>query len=297
MGNNLNCVGSTRFRRSSQGPSIATTLPGRDFTLIEKPVIEISQFAPNKLLSISALTVDENSVIYAIDTSSKGVVVFAPDGKFLYNFISNEIGQPHFIEPFGIAIWKEQIYVSDIARHDVQIFTLTGEHISTIEWPLKNPKGIAVSQDGTLYVTDDASNSVQTFDSEFNHTGSIGGDKLYKPCDVKIGAKGHIYVLDWNNPCMHIFSESGELVREFATRGDQQEIFLPSYFVLDSHGTVIISDSWEYPIAVYTPSGVLVKHFRGWGNQLIIFHLPKGLAIDKHDRFIVGDMTQGIKIY
>ena len=294
---NLSCVGSSRLNSSLQGEKLSRPLPGRDFTQIQKPVIEIPQFAPNKLLSISALTVDENDVIYAIDTSSKGVVVFAPDGEFLYKFISNEIGQPHFIDPWGIAVWKDQVYVSDITRHDVQIFTLSGEHIYTIEWPLKSPKGIAVSLNGNLYVTDDASNSVQIFDSAHKQIGSVGTDKLYKPCDVKVDAKNNVYVLDWNNPCMHIFNMAGEQVREFATRGDQQEIFLPSYFALDSYGTVIISDSWEYPIAVYTPTGELTKHFPGWGNQTIIFHLPKGLAIDKHDRFIVGDMTQGIKIY
>ena len=294
---NLSCVGSRRLSSPSQNERLSHQLPGRDFTQIQKPVIEIPQFAPNKLLSISALTVDENNVIYAIDTSSKGVVVFAPDGQFLYKFISNEIGQPHFIDPWGIAVWKEQVYVSDISRNDVQVFTLSGEHIYTIEWQLNNPKGIAISLNGDLYVTDYASNSVQIFDSAHKHIASLGADKLYKPCDVKVDSRNNVYVLDWNNPCMHIFNSAGEQVREFATRGDQQEIFLPSYFALDSYGTVIISDSWEYPIAVYTPTGELAKHFPGWGNQTIIFHLPKGLAIDKHDRFIVGDMTQGIKIY
>ena len=294
---NLNCVGTRRLGNSLQDHSVTEPLPGRDFTQIHKPVIEIPQFAPNKLLSISALTVDESSTIYAIDTSSKGVVVFSPDGNFLYKFVSNEIGQPHFIEPWGIAVWKDQIYVSDISRHDVQIFTLLGEHIYTIECTLKNPKGIAVSTAGDLYVTDDATDSVLIFNSEHKQIASVGCDKLYKPCDVKVDAKNNVYVLDWNNPCLHIFDSTGELLREFATRGDQQEIFLPSYFALDSYGTVIISDSWQYPIAVYTPEGELAKQFPGWGSQPIIFHLPKGLAIDKHDRFIVGDMKQGIKIY
>lgn len=293
---NLNCI-SSRTINDTTRENIISPLPGRDFTNLLSPYLEISPFVEGKFMSISALTVDNNGLIYATDTASKRVIIFNSEGVFVYQFSANEIGQPHFKEPWGIAVWDERIYVTDIGRNDLQFFTLSGDYIAAIQWVFDEPKGIALSSQGILYVTDDSEFCVQVFNRQLENTSAIGKGKLYKPCDVKIDSTNSIYVLDWSDPCMHVFTSNGDLVREFATRGDRGEIFLPYYFVIDQHGTVIISDSWEYPITVYSPQGVLVKRFPGWGNHSLLFHIPRGLAIGKHNELIVGHAKQGIKIF
>jgi DNA-binding beta-propeller fold protein YncE len=62
------------------------------------------------------------------------------------------------VKPFGVAVHRGRVYVSDSVQHSVLVFDIPGKRFFEIgsEKPgeLIKPLGIAVSDDGTLFVAD-----------------------------------------------------------------------------------------------------------------------------------------------
>jgi len=75
----------------------------------------------------------------------------------------------------------------------------------------RNPAGVAVASDGSVYVTDWLNNRIQKFTSEgvfVNRLGSYGrGDgDLRDPAGVAVASDGSVYVTDWSNNRTQKFS-------------------------------------------------------------------------------------------
>ena len=75
------------------------------------------------------------------------------------------------------------------------------------------PKGIAVDDEGYVYVTDAAFNNYQIFDSQgrlmlFVGTGgSAEPGEFLLPADIEIDQKGYIYVADQMNRRVQVFKK------------------------------------------------------------------------------------------
>ena len=64
------------------------------------------------------------------------------------------------------------------------------------------------------------------------------------PYDVKL-LDNKVFVLSYrDNPCLHMFSQSGEKLRSFITRGKQgnEQVKLGYYFCFDKQQNILISD-------------------------------------------------------
>ena len=83
------------------------------------------------------------------------VVKFARDGTFLMTWGTKGKGSGQFDLPHGIALDAAgRVFVVDRQNARVQVFDSNGRHLQWNSPPLVNPQDIAISADGTVFVTD-----------------------------------------------------------------------------------------------------------------------------------------------
>jgi len=108
--------------------------------------------------------------------------------------------------PFRVAVDASgNLYVTEPSKNLVVIYSSEGKYVKSfsVTWPL----GIAVDAAGNIYVGSqtsgkpDFNNSVEIYNSDLVHTGSLGIGKgeVGEPKDVAVGSDGKVYVVDKKN--------------------------------------------------------------------------------------------------
>ena len=106
---------------------------------------------------------------------------------------------------------------------------------------------------------------------------------MSQPVDVKF-SNNEMFVLSCeDNPCLHVFSLSGEKSRSLVTSGGVGMLFkTPFFFCLDGHNNIVISDCFAHNIRVFSPEGDLLHTIGQQGHQAGMFIYPKGIAINNN---------------
>jgi DNA-binding beta-propeller fold protein YncE len=103
--------------------------------------------------------------------------------------------------PANLFVAGDSVYVSDLIKQQVFVYTTGGQFVRTIGRPglgpatFSRPKGISVSRDGVVYVVDGAFDNVQLFDTEGRALMFFGGPGD-KPGNMVLPAK---VVLDYDH--------------------------------------------------------------------------------------------------
>jgi DNA-binding beta-propeller fold protein YncE len=181
-------------------------------------------FDPGSNLAIwqpLAIAFDADGNLYVSDAGGdyQTVHVFGPDGSWL-----RDLGSPGlFAFPNGIAIDANgNVYVSDSNNGRLVVFDKTGTQLGTIQrgtadGELGMPRGVAIDGQGRVYVVDAVGQTVQMFRAlqanqtapaylaRFGREGTVEGAFEY-PNDVAVDGRGRIYVTDWNNDRLQLWS-------------------------------------------------------------------------------------------
>ena len=106
---------------------------------------------------------------------------------------------------------------------------------------------------------------------------------MTRPVDVKF-SNNEIFVLSSaDNPCIHVFSLSGEKSRTLVTRGGIGMQVKESYFFcLDGQNNIVISDCSAHNIKVFSPAGDLQHTIGQEGHEAGMFFYPTGIAINNN---------------
>jgi hypothetical protein len=110
--------------------------------------------------------------------------------------------------------------------------------------------------------------------------GEAGGAEsvLNRPQDIKVDTQGNIYILDWGDVDIKVFSPEGRHLRTFGKKGQGPgEFDIPAYFVLSADGRVFLLSGRQYQISVLSDTGTYLSSFRVEG-------FCHGLAVDGHNR-------------
>ena len=156
-------------------------------------------------------------------------VVSPPIFQFKWGGLGAGPGQ--FNAPEGIALGPQgQVYLLGTGNSRVQLFDAQGDFLS--EWGslcslsssepclgrFKEPEGITVGPDGTVYVADSGNDRIELFDAQgrfiaqWGSSGSADG-QLSNPVGLALDRQGDLYVADTLNQRIEVFAPSGEIGR------------------------------------------------------------------------------------
>jgi uncharacterized protein (TIGR03663 family) len=225
-------------------------------------------------------------------------------------------GHPiQLLEPRGVAVAPDgSAYIADARNNRIVHVSETGEFInewgtlgdtSTGEAPggtFREPWGLAVAPDGSVFVADTWNHRVQKFNSDGQFVTMWGyfgqaesPDAFWGPRDVAIDANGRVYVTDTGNKRIVVFDQQGTFVTEFGSYGfDIGQFDEPVGLAIDLNGNVYVADTWNQRIQVLAPnmdgeSFVPMSEWPlvGWHGQSL-FNKPY-LAADEAGNVFVSD--------
>lgn len=124
---------------------------------------------PGQLQSPADIAIDTQGNAYVADYSLHRVVVFSPDGAYLTHFGGEGEEKGRLKSPVGICTTPHYVYVSEQGNNRISIFHTTGQFVGTLckegsgAGELNYPWGLAVDQDGFLFICDSKNNRIQIF--------------------------------------------------------------------------------------------------------------------------------------
>ena len=212
------------------------------------------------------IVLDENQQIFVADFLNQRVQVLSKEGKFVAEF-----GNSYLFRPYGIAIYRNWVFVSDKQFGIVFKFLLTNYKMvsKSGKGKLASPSGLTVDEDGEVLVADCGNNRIAVLNSELKPIREIGKGTLTSPQDIKIQIN-RLFVVDNNTKRnLHIFSKQGELLKSIIKlENGSRNIF----FCFDLYNSILVSDFAANSIKLFTMDGKLIHRIQSTAS-------PTGIAV------------------
>jgi len=181
---------------------------------------------------IIGLAMDDGDRLFVSDPGLRHVLVFDSAHK------AEDVITDGLVSPGALAIDRENrlLYVSDVDLDQVLVYdadslklkrkmgTTGHNHELTTPGDFAKPTGLAVDQEGNLYVADTLNNRIEIFDADGKFISTFGkaGDGpgyFARPKGVAIDGDGHIWVADGMQDRVQVFNKESQLLISFGGHG------------------------------------------------------------------------------
>ena len=207
---------------------------------------------------VSQVAVDGAGRVHVLRRGKVPVVVFAPDGSFLFAYGEGQVFDPH-----GIAIDAgDRAFVVDRDAHQVLcfapdgslLFALGERHMPRWREPFNHPTQAAVADDGEIYVADGYGNGrVHRFDPEGRWRASFGDIgttecAFMTPHALLVDSRDRVLVCDRENDRVQLFDRAGGWL------GAWHGLCRPMDLCEAEDGTILVTD--QVPsLTCFAPDG------------------------------------------
>ena len=255
----------------------------------------------------SGVVVDDDGNIYVSDRSndrirkvnSKGIIsTIAGNGIDGYKGDSGPATKAQLSRPFGLALDKKgNLYIADRGNNRVRkvnpqgiintvagdgSFFFMGDNGPAYRASIAGPTGVAVDDEGTLYIADRNNNRIRSVDTQgmirtvagtgqqdYNGDSELARDTaLYLPFAVTLDTNGKLLVVDRSHYRIRLVDPrrgsvktvAGNGLKMFAGDGGPAtgaKLSFPHGIVVDKKDNLLISDKGHYRIRRITPDGVI----------------------------------------
>jgi len=181
---------------------------------------------------IIGLAIDDNDRLFVSDPALRHILVFDASHK------ATDVITEGMVEPGNLALDRENrlLYVSDINLDQVLVYdadtfqlkrkigTAGKNHALTTPGDFARPTGLAVDEEGNLYVCDTLNNRIEVFDADGTFVRAFGkhGDGpgyFARPKGIAIDSDGHIWVADGMQDRVQVFNQQDQLLITFGGHG------------------------------------------------------------------------------
>ncbi len=163
-----------------------------------------------------SIAVDSQGHVLVADTGNKRIVVYDPDGNFIFQFGGGGSDPGQFDEPVGLVIDAQgSLLVADTWNQRIQVFSPNTDktrYTISSQWTidgwasqsLDNKPYLAADQHGHIFATDPDSFRVLEFttNGEFVHTWGAYGtspENFGMPSGISLDSQGRVWVSDMAN--------------------------------------------------------------------------------------------------
>ena len=199
-------------------------------------------------------------------------------------------------------LWMDNnVVVNSVGKDGSAITTTVAAGVNNGQGAAANqlyrPQGIAIDNDGNVYVADTYNNRIQVF-----APGSTNGVALpgvfNNPADVFIDKKGNIYVSNAGSNNVVMAPNGSSNFTVVAGNNGQgaaaNQFSMPQGIFVDDTGNVYVSDRFNDRIQKWAPGaseGVTVAGGNGEGNAANQFFRPQAVALDSAGNIYVADLN------
>jgi DNA-binding beta-propeller fold protein YncE len=159
---------------------------------------------------------------------------------------------------------------------------------------LLRPMGVAINDQGTVYVANSGDHRVDAFNPDGVFLFSIGPDnvgseRLREPTAVAWDPAGFIYIADRGLRKIIKCGPSGQFMRSFGSSGSAAGLFMePSALAFDGRAYLYALDSRLKRVSVYSTAGHWMTDLFSPGNSPFELSRPRGLAVSG-SQLVVSD--------
>ena len=200
------------------------------------------------------------------------------------------------VKPYGLALRDGKLYVSDSFNGTIHIADLRNG-----KWDYFQPSGrgrlrknigLAVDDDGTLYVGDTLRGQVIVYDPAGKCVGEIGKPGELKPTALEI-VSNRLYVADMISRHVQVYDKHSRTavasVPNATVTNVEEVLYQPMGLARDPAGRLFVSDAGAFRIQVYGPDGGYLRTIGAHGDAPGQFVRNKGLALDRKCRLYSVD--------
>ena len=305
----------------SEAPAAVDPYEAGTLVLTADRIFGSERYQPLGLNAPRGIAVGLNDDLYVADSRNHRILHIAADGSLLQEWgsyadlLSGDAPIGMFNEPWGVAVGPDgSVYVTDTWNHRVQKFAEDGTPIKM--WgqygqPLTDvpeskgsfwgPRGIAVDDNGHVYVADTGNKRIVIFDSEGNYLtefGTAGFDpgQFDEPVDVAVSDDGMVFVTDtWNQRIQSFIASEDGMIYLPLSQWDVNAWFgqslenKPFIAVGNEMDRVFISDPEGYRILEFTTDGQFIRTWGDFGSGESEIGLASGIAVDPEGNVWVSD--------
>ena len=228
------------------------------------------------------------------------IIVFSVTGEYINRFCKGQVKYP-----MGIAINGDEVYVSDLDLLSIFHFKLPGFELitkvgkkGTGKGEFSSPHQLTVDPNGFVFVADMYNNRIVVMTQKLEFLKIIEHASMTVPYDVKL-LDNKVFVLSSrDNPCLHVFSQSGDKLRSFITRDRQgnEQVKRGYSFCFDKQQNILISDFEDNSIKVFSREGALL-HTLGHTQEKEERIRPRGIVVTNDNKVICSSYNTKFSLY
>ena len=263
---------------------------------------------------VAGVAVDKNDNVYVYNRGTHNLVIFTREGDLITSW------DVKHKEPHGVYVEDNMdIFLVDRNSHVVLKYNNKGDLLLTLGTrdkpsdtgeqvqrflvekpggPFNMPTGVAIGNDGDLFVSDGYSNcrvhkytSTGSLIMSWGEPGKTNPGDFHLPHGVGIDLEGRVLVCDRENHRIQIFSQDGEFLGMWT--GFQQ----PTTVSIGPDGEVYVSELTHRLTIVEAKTGNVLSQ---WGDTSSHdpgeFVAPHGAAVDSHGDLYVAEVLEGQRI-
>ena len=223
-----------------------------------------------KLFKPYRIILDSKGQVLVVDPALKQIRIFDSDGRFVKDLSGNTVwGVPGAIDLGS----EETAYIADLEKHKILIFSkdaglnmeLGKEQLpegfpsmALEEGRFNFPNGIAINQQGQVWVADSNNARLQIFDPRGHFVQAINGfakdgTRFFLPRDIAFDGEGKAYVADALGHKIFVFKGNLEPVLSFGEQGmEEGKLFMPTGIAVDTRSNIYIAEKGAHRVSVYT---------------------------------------------
>ncbi len=129
---------------------------------------------------------------------------------------------------YGVSVVGDEVMVCDSKNDCILVYTKELEYVRQIKDPvqLKSIYNVSPDEHGNLYVCDRENSCIHVLSNDLRSFGCDGSgvNKLSEPCCIYVASQ-YVYVTDWDNDTISVYTTEGEYVTSFGQKGSNEGYF------------------------------------------------------------------------